>query len=239
MAPASALQPVTTFCCGCPLDFGIQVILSIHLFVSCFYMVTGFCNVVLDERTLGYHASDATQAFNCGFALAGLPFLVSGASGLKYHIEIHLRLYLYWLMLTFALDVVFLLVLLYMKSCVRMPEALIEMGGSFACGTLRLGSVTMLVLYVVLMGYAVYIIWSRCEQLQFGGSDASFTGLVGSVHEVSLPQHRVGLFGTGPRLSQPQAIEYGSLASEPFEGSARIFSGKCHDCSFPPRGAAA
>ena len=40
-------------------------------------------NVCLDVPTPGYHVSLAVQAFNCGFALAGLPFIVAGFMGVR------------------------------------------------------------------------------------------------------------------------------------------------------------
>uniref|UniRef100_A0A7S2MNR8 Uncharacterized protein n=1 Tax=Alexandrium andersonii TaxID=327968 RepID=A0A7S2MNR8_9DINO len=237
MAQDTSCQPVTTFCCGCPLDLGIQIVLAIHLGVCFFYSYTTFSNVVLEQPTLGYHISPEAQAFNTGFALATLPFIISGWSGVKYHIEVHLRIYLYWLVLTFGLDLVFVAIKFYLQSCARLPEFLVGadgVGGSFACGAMRISSFVLLVLYLTLMGYCIFVVWSRCQQLQFSSSESDFAALVGTVKGVE-PQHLSGLFGTGPRPSKPEAIEYASLASLPFGGGANIFGGRCHDTNFPPR----
>mmetsp|Transcript_88652 Transcript_88652/g.180732 ORF Transcript_88652/g.180732 Transcript_88652/m.180732 type:complete len:86 (-) Transcript_88652:3-260(-) len=78
---SACIRPANAFCCGCALDLGARIILVIHTVASFFYMATAFCNIVLDRPTFGYHVSLATQAFNCGFALAGLPFIAAGLSG--------------------------------------------------------------------------------------------------------------------------------------------------------------
>lgn len=238
MSEGGLCQPTTSFCCGCPLDLGIKVVLGIHLLVCFFYSYTTISNVVFEQPTLGYHISVEAQAFNSGFALASLPFIVSGWSGARYHIEVHLRIYLYWLVLTFVLDLVFVAVKFYLTSCSRLPQFLVGsngVGGSFACGAMRVSSMTLLVLYMTLMGYSVFVVWSRCQQLQLGSSEQGFNGLVGCSYEVAVPQFRSGLFGTGPRLSKPQAVGYGSLASLPFGGSAQIFGGTRHEVDYPPR----
>jgi len=208
----------------------------IHTVASFFYMATAFCNIVLDRPTFGYHVSLATQAFNCGFALAGLPFIAAGLSGVKYEIEVHLRIYLYWLLLCFILELACMGALLAQSSCSKLPGFLMDYGGSFACGAMRIGEMTCVLMCVILMGYAGFVIWSRCEELQLGGSDVNFDSLLGQAHFAQLhaAYENAGLFGTGTTLSSPSPAVYGSLASPGFGGSAKIFGGTHHDCSYPP-----
>mmetsp|Transcript_66138 Transcript_66138/g.173407 ORF Transcript_66138/g.173407 Transcript_66138/m.173407 type:complete len:255 (-) Transcript_66138:83-847(-) len=236
----SFIQPLHSFCCGCDLDQGIHFILIFHSFMSCFYITTTVFNIVLDLPTPGYHVSLAVQAFNCGFALAGLPFIVAGFIGVKGQNEIPLRLYLYWFLFTFCLDSCFMAVDLTQNSCKSVPDILAQAGGSFACGFTRAISVCTLGTYLGLCAYFWFVIWSRCEELRAGSSDAQLGKLLGQAvrrERGMVYQHRSGLFGTGPILSAPCPVSYGSMASPGMFGSARIFGGSVHDCNYPPMSA--
>lgn len=236
----SFIQPLDTFCCGFTLDFGIQCIIVIHTLVSFFYMATAWCNIVLDQPTMGAAVDFGTQAFNCGFALASLPFIVSGISGVKYQIESHLRIYLYWLMLSVFLDFIFATIIMVKTTCSGMPEFLDAYGGAFACGMMRIASAIFIIMCLVAMSYALFTVWSRCEELKVSMSEEAFDGLLKETRraqEAMVFQHRSGLFGTGPVLTPAHPVVYGSVASPAFMGSARIFNGNNHDVNFPPQSA--
>jgi len=237
MPQAGPIQPLEYFCCGCSLDVGISIILSMHTCVSVMYIFTTFSNIVLEEPTLGYKVSPDTQTFNLGFALAGLPFIISGFSGVKYQHETHLRIYLYWLMLTFMLDFVFVLIDQVQNSCVHIPSILAQQGSSFACGIMRIIDLVTLSMYLIFMGYAVFTVWSRCLELQIGGSAPSLEALMTQAprdHSAMVYQNSAGLFGLGPPPKEGVAVVYGSLASPMYGGANTIFGGNVHDCSFPP-----
>lgn len=246
------IQPLRSFCCGFPLETGGRVVLIIHTLQSVFFMMTTVCNIVLDLPSLGSHVALATQAFNCFYAIAGVPFLISGFSGLKYKIETHLRVYLAFLMLSFTMDCVFVAIFMWNNSCSRMPSVLQNGGGSFACGVLRMGSAIFVILMLVLMGYGGFAVWSLAEEMRYGGSNQGFQTLIDGVTGPDIYRtgsgayvHMApaGLFGTGagseelpgfiqPRLAKP--IIYGSLASPPAGGSEPIFDGKYHNTHYPP-----
>lgn len=115
-----------------------------------------------------------------------------------------------------------------------MPKFLDEYGSAAACGFSRSMGISFLVLYVNMMGYATFVVWSRCEQLQHAGSSQAFDDLVGGAERIAAIRPPAGLFGTGPKLLDAQPIEYGSLAPQAYGGGGRIFSGKAHDTDFPP-----
>eukprot|EP00443_Scrippsiella_acuminata_P048727 CAMPEP_0115331712 /NCGR_PEP_ID=MMETSP0270-20121206/86460_1 /TAXON_ID=71861 /ORGANISM="Scrippsiella trochoidea, Strain CCMP3099" /LENGTH=247 /DNA_ID=CAMNT_0002752519 /DNA_START=159 /DNA_END=902 /DNA_ORIENTATION=- len=241
MAKASPIQPLEYFCCGCSLDFGVFIILCVHACVSAMYIFTTVANIVFETPTLGFRVSPDTQTFNCGFALAGLPFIISGFSGMKYQHETHLRIYLYWLMLTFIIDFVFVLIDQVKNNCLHIPQIFAESGGSFACGVMRIISIITLVMFLSFMGYAVFTVWSRCLELQIGGSAPSLEALLTQARhdEAALVyQHRSGLLGTGPPPKDGIPVVYGSLASPMYSGSNSIFGGDVHDVTFPPRATA-
>lgn len=230
------VRPVDSFCCGCALDLGLRIILAVHTLVSFFYMATAYCNIVLDRPTFGYHVSLATQAFNCGFSLASVPFIVAGFSGVRYEIEVHLRIYLYWLMLCFLLELIAIGALLGQSSCSKIPSFLADFGGSFACGCMRIAELWGASMCVLGLGYTVFVVWSRCEELKKGSSDVNFDSLLGQGHVAHLhaAYEQAGLFGTGTILSTPNPVAYGSLATPGFGGSAKIFGGTTHEWGYSP-----
>lgn len=232
-----AIQPVQVFCCGLALDTGVQVILSFHTLSCVFYMATTVMNIVFEIPTFGNDVTLATQFFNCAFALATVPFIISGISGVKYGVEVHLRVYLYWLTVTFLLDLIFMTLMGIKSSCTRLPGFLQLHGGAFACGAFRMAGIVTYVLSGIIAGYSVFVVWSRCEELQLGGSEPSFDKLAEDtmiVEEKTLMSHKSGLFGTGRTSENPQPLVYGSLASPVVAGSVPIFGGRHHETSYPP-----
>merc|ERR1719456_1157843 len=132
------IQPLDSCCCGLHLDFGIKIILFLHSLSSFFFIYTCMMNIVLERPTYGYNVTLYTQTFNCAWALATIPFIASGISGVRNHVEIHLRIYLYWLMLTVGFDLCLTGIYLMKTMCKKLPSFLVSEGGAFACGTMRI-----------------------------------------------------------------------------------------------------
>jgi len=232
------IQPLTSCCCGIDLDFGIKMVIMLHSLSSFFYIYTCTSNILLEVPTIGAKVDLYTQTFNCAWALASLPFIAAGISGIRYHFEVHLRMYLYWLMLTLTTDLALTGIYLTKTVCKTLPSFLANEGGAFACGTMRLFSLTFLGMLFCFAFYAVFVIWSRCEELQDSGSETSFDHLIGETRarqKRQIYQHKSGLFGTGlPLPSNGVPIMYGSLASPGIGGGGKIFSGTRHITEFPP-----
>jgi len=234
----SFIQPLDGCCCGAHLDFGIKIILMLHALSSFFYIYTCLFNIVLEKPTFGANVTLYTQTFNCAWALASIPFIASGLSGVRNHVETHLRVYLYWLMLTVAFDLVLTGIYLAQTLCVKLPSFLVNEGGAFACGTMRIFGITFIVMLFSFALYAVFVVWSRCEELQESGSEPSFDFLIGETRAAqkrAIYEHKSGLFGTGPCLpTHGMPIMYGSLASPAIGGGAPIFNGRNHCTEYPP-----
>lgn len=234
----SFIQPLDSCCCAASLDFGIKLILVCHSMVCFMYVYTCFSNIVLEYPTLGSGVALVTQSFNCAWGLATIPFIGFGISGVRNHCEIHLRIYMMWLILTVFMDLFFTGIYLSKTLCANMPAFLVEEGGAFACGSMRLMGIVFLLTMFSCALYAVFVVWSRCEELQDGGSEPAFESLVDATlasKKRAIYEHKSGLFGTGPILPKHgNPIMYNSLASPPFAGSARIFSGTEHTTDFPP-----
>jgi len=221
-----ACHPLDTCCCGCSLDLGVRIILLGHSLACTFYIITAVLNIIVDKPTLGYHVAFATQTFNCGYALASIPFIGAGISGVNFANEVHLRIYFYWFTLTAILDILFLSIGLAQNSCSKLPAVLASSGGSFTCGAMRIGSIVLLIITLFFLGYAAFVIFSRCNEIEHAGSAHSFDALLSQAQIRNMNavfQHKSGLFGTGTRSTEAFPVAYGSLATPPFAGGVPIF----------------
>jgi len=231
------LQPLDS-CCGAALDFGIKLIILFHSITCFFYIYTCISNVVLERPTIGYHTSEMTQTFNCAWALATVPFIIAGISGVRYQVEPHLRVYLLWLITTVSLDFVLTGMYFAKTSCHNMPAFLASEGSAFACGGMRLFSMVFMAMLFCFAFYFVFVVWSRCEELQAGGSEPAFDSLISEENARNkasiFSDNRSGIFGAGPLLTAGHPIAYGSSSSMAIGGGARIFQGQRHDINFPP-----
>lgn len=225
-------QPATSFCCGCPLDLGIKVILLFHGMGSVFYMLTALGNIVFEAELIGHTVTLSTQCINCAIAIASIPFIIFGFYGVKYHVEVHLRIYLYWLIFTLVLDTVCLGILAIKNSCAALPAILAHSGGAFACGAMRLVNIFFIGMVLSFSGYAVFVVWSRCEEFREGDSQGNFDSLLAAEHakkEDLISRHKSGLFGIGPKAREGVPAAYGSLASPIVGGGLSIFGGRTHE----------
>lgn len=232
------IQPLDGCCCGLHLDFGIKIVLAIHAFSAFFFIYTCLFNIVLERPTFGYNVTLYTQTFNCAWGLATIPFIASGISGVRNHVELHLRVYMYWLMVTVGMDLFLTGVMLNREVCSKIPSFLQAEGAAFACGTMRTFSIIFLAMLFGFALYAIFVVWSRCEELQDSGSEPSFDFLIGATRKnarARVFQHKSGLFGTGQILpAHGFPIMYGSLASPSIGGGGTIFGGRTHCTEFPP-----
>lgn len=232
------IQPLDSCCCGLHLDVGIKIILLCHSFSSFFYIYTCMFNVVLERPTIGHNVTLYTQTFNCAWALASIPFIASGFSGVRNHVEIHLRVYLYWLIFSVGADLILTGIYLAKTLCVKLPSFLVSEGGAFACGTMRMFGIVFIATLFSFAIYAIFAVWSRCEEFQDSGSEPSFDFLIGETRakqQRAVFQHKSGLFGTGVSLpTHGFPIMYGSLASPGIGGAGKIFQGRTHCTDFPP-----
>lgn len=228
------VQPLNAFFCF-PLDVGVAIILVLHILICVFYIITCSSNILLDIPSFGYNVPFASQVFNCGFSLASSPFVMSGVSGIKYGIEIHLRIYLWWFMFCVLLDTMFTIILMSKYTCDDLPAIATGIGASLACGFMRIGVVVFWLCYICVAFYAVAAIWSQCELLQLSSSAISFEKLLAD-GELAKEQkeYSAGLFGIGPVAPEPIPLAYGSLASQCVGGSVAIFGGDVHEIDFPP-----
>lgn len=227
------VRPLGQFCCGCPLTFGVKLIIFGHLCQSVFYIVTTFFNIVLKVPTFNFNLNLSTQVFNAAFCLMGVPFIFSAIWGVVNKLETHLRLYLFYLSLSFGLDLIYIVVFFVVEdTCSNLPGALEQHGAAFACGSMRIFSVIFILLITICEGYFVFTVWSLCEDLKAGGSGG---GLPQLLKGSGPPGRGLSSLPGYNSFSQGTGGFHASQSNHPgFGGSARIFGGRDHETSYPP-----
>lgn len=232
------------FCCGCSLTFGVKLILAINLVQNLFYITTALSNIVFKVPTFGFNVNLATQTFNAAFCLLGLPFIVAAIWGVMYRMETHVRLYLFYSVVSFIFDIGYILIyLLVQDQCTMLPSVLKKHGSAFACGFTRVLSLGFIAAVTVIQIYFIMTVWSLCEDMKAGGSGVGLPGLMRDTDELKRNQkHRSnyhdGLFsGSGGGSGAPFPLAYGSIKTPGLGGSSRIFGGNRHETSYPPRAA--
>merc|ERR1719230_2276963 len=119
------VRPLNQFCCGCSLTFGVKLILACNLVQNVFYIATATSNIIFRVPTFGFGVNLATQTFNAAFCLLGLPFIFCAIWGVTHRLESHVRLYLFYQCISFALDMAYVVVFLVLQdACTALPTVL-------------------------------------------------------------------------------------------------------------------
>lgn len=229
------VRPLAQFCCGCSLSFGAKVILTLNLLLNLFYIITAICNIILRIPAFGYGTSLTTQTFFGAWCLMGLPFIFSGFWGVLGNLEGHVRLYLFYQVGSFTLDMAYIIASLVMTDvCTSMPSALAQHGSAFACGFMRLFASGSVILVICFEMYFVLAIWSFCEDLRASGGMYLADLLHGSDHR-RVENFRMAYSDTlfhGAKERNYPAM-YRGFASPGMGGSTNIY-GSFHETKFPP-----
>eukprot|EP00746_Dinoflagellata_sp_MGD_P166058 gnl/MRDRNA2_/MRDRNA2_95705_c0_seq1.p1 gnl/MRDRNA2_/MRDRNA2_95705_c0~~gnl/MRDRNA2_/MRDRNA2_95705_c0_seq1.p1 ORF type:complete len:235 (+),score=20.79 gnl/MRDRNA2_/MRDRNA2_95705_c0_seq1:103-807(+) len=230
------VRPLNQFFCGCSVTFGVKLILFCNLLQNFFYIVTASSNIIFRHPTVGFNVALATQTFNAAFALFGMPFIFGGILGVWYGMETHLKMYLYYTIVSFSVDMMLLVSHLILNDvCNMLPAALKASGEAFACGFARVGAIIFIVAVVIIESYCIFTIWSLCEDFKAGGCGGKLPALLGDAEairkkRITAKDYHDGLY---PIQSAPKS--YGSTANAMFGGSTKIFHGHFHETAFPPK----
>jgi len=222
------------FLCGCPIWFGVAIIIAVNLVHNLFSIVTVTMNIIFKIPTFGASDPPSAQIFNAAWCLLGLPFIFSAMWGMWSKQESNMRLYLVYLFTTFALDLGFVVQALATGDlCGHMPPSLKHHGAAFACGFLRIAGVGLTLMMITVIGYSVYTVWSYCEDLKAGGGGKGLDQLM--VHQDEAKNRDAyGAFANAVgKVGEVVAADHYSKARD-FGGSSRIFNGKYHETNYPP-----
>lgn len=127
-------------------------------------------NIIFKIPTFGANDPPSAQVFNAAWCLLGMPFIIAAIAGMMVKQESNMRLYLWYLSVTFVMDFCFVLVWMSGDLCDQMPASLKHHGAAFACGFIRITSVCFTFSLFVMFAYSLHAVWSYCEDLKAGGS---------------------------------------------------------------------
>jgi len=232
------------FLCGCPILFGVVLIILVNLVHNVFVIVTVSLNIIFKIPTIGANDPPAAQVFNAAWCLLGMPFIFAALWGMWAKQESNMRLYLFYLCTTFVLD--FVSVVNFLTSsdiCGSMPRSLQRHGSAFACGFMRISSVGFVIGGMILFAYAAFTIWSYCEDLKAGGGGKGLDQLMQYQEQQKMESGYNSFVGgvsaVGGAIVQNVAPNGGGGNKyRDFGGSSRIklgqYRGVYHETSFPP-----
>lgn len=171
------LKPATMFACGCSLTTGVKTILVFHLVACLLYVGSTFCDIVLHKKSFGIISSwsPVWQFTLIGFNMCGVVIILAAMYGIRRRIDVAIRFYLGYLLITFVLNTVALLDIFILKDngCVTHHGAFgqkltADFGLAFMCGFLRIMSYLFVTAAICLEVYCLYIVWSLCEDIHEG-----------------------------------------------------------------------
>lgn len=231
-------RPLSQFCCGCTLVFGVKLILAFHMFQNAFYISTSVSNVIFKVPSMEAGTSLGMQSFNAMVCLAGVPFILAAWWAVRSRNEPVLRLYLYYVMASFLMDFGYLVFVFVLKdTCARLPTAMSQGGAAFACGATRMLAYGLVGTLAIIQLYCIFAVWSLCEDFQMGCSDHVFEDLQADI-ENSKRRNKMapygGILGHSTGSRGPFPAVYASTASAGVGGSTHIFGGEHHETNYPP-----
>lgn len=238
---------MSSFCCGCPLAFGTGLVVLVNLVQNLFYLTTATMSIIL--RIPGVSSgSMVTQTLNAAWCMLGLPFIAAGLWGVLYKQESNVRLFLWYLTMSFGLDVIFLVSYFTTTDLCgsAVPEAVKQHGSAFACGFMRLWSLVFVLAMLIVVAYFLFTVWSFCEDLKAGGGGAGFPALLASAQEAGelrikrreAPMYGafVNTFGGGgdPSMMGGPQGNFSFYKAPGLGDNRRIFNGVYHETAYPP-----
>mmetsp|Transcript_1756 Transcript_1756/g.4479 ORF Transcript_1756/g.4479 Transcript_1756/m.4479 type:complete len:245 (+) Transcript_1756:101-835(+) len=238
------LRPLPMFCCGCSVASGVSMILVGHIIASVFGFAQVFDNVVLQNRSTAASWGYPTQLMVAGWCMIGVPLMLSALYGVWHRFESNVRLYLYYLLVCFALDTSGMVKELVLKDPCDASNGILHslaprLGEAFLCGMFRTFSQAMTALIVMLEAYCLWVIWSFCEECrESANGNRAFAELrahhdpkaIKKVDRQSGPYAGiVGLAHTHLPGPYPSAEAYGSMAADGMKTGPPIFGGGRHE----------
>merc|ERR1719199_561485 len=110
----------------------------VHLVLNVLVMVFSIAFLIFGMTGMGL-GNFGISTLLLGFAMGGVPIIVMAFNGVRYRNEVQVRMYLYYMWITFVILVVLMIreFLFAGTSCEHMPSIFSANGQAWACGMLR------------------------------------------------------------------------------------------------------
>jgi len=117
-------------------------------------------------NVFGVKIAPMTQVFNAGWALLGIPFIIGAGVGMLYRIEYQLRMYFWYSLATFFLNMIWWLSFLFNGDLCKtvVGKDVQRMGAAFVCGFTDTFIFFWMLMGILINLYCCYIVWSAAEE---------------------------------------------------------------------------
>lgn len=145
--------------------FGVEFIALFNLILNIIFI--SIASSVHDIQMMGMTFSANLQVLNAAWALLGIPIIISAGVGAVYRIESHLRIYFYYLTISFLIEAMMLISFLSAGDICKtaVPDEVQQMGQSFVCGLTDSFVYFWLFIGGVVNLYFMYVVWSSAEDI--------------------------------------------------------------------------
>lgn len=118
-------------------------------------------------RQIDLETANLTKnVFISGFCLVGIPIIFMGLWGAFQRAETLVRLYLWYMLVSFLLDIGFIIQNFVIQGpCMSLPSVIQGAGQAFSCGVARGVNGTLIAVMLGIQIYFIFIVWSFCEDL--------------------------------------------------------------------------
>lgn len=165
--------PVASTCVCCDVQSGAVCILVLNLIQNFFCFVVAFLAVLLGAPTLDYSASSSSEVATAAWCLVGIPIILFALAGIRQRNSELLRFYLAYMAASFLIDFFFLGdMLLWKAECDKLYRFGQTSNSAWQCGMVQTSSGVLFFVLTLVMFYAMWIVWSVCQHLDFGGSSS-------------------------------------------------------------------
>jgi len=238
------VRPLSQFLCGCSIELGCKVIVLAHFALNFGRIFLAIANIIMSVPVQLVNMDYGSQCVVAVIGLTGIPFCLSGLMGLLTKQEQYMRVYLYYSMVCWVIDISICSFFFVLHDpCGSMPgassqSASAHKGSSQICGYVRVMLIATIAGAGMITAYFIFTIWSYCENLRGGGTGTGLPQLTANrqYKNARKPYSASGLFGTGNPFVQPSIpVVYGSLATPGIGGSAPLFNGRNMQTSYPPK----
>ncbi|CAK9088815.1 unnamed protein product [Durusdinium trenchii] len=224
----SSLSPLSSCCC-CGVCTGTSFVAIIHFLACVAVVVNSILHFIFHMETYGSVWSPEGLLLVTMFALMGVPVTFAAMLGAWLKLESYVRAYLIYFLASFVVVTGLLSwgVLVKdpcMTAAALQGELAKTYGDAFSCGIVRIGAYLLVALTVLPQTYALWCIWSFCEELRVGIHAPALEDLV-------IGQDKVFLWNPQEPLKQSmRSAQYGAV---PVGGEHPIF-GSEHETNYPP-----
>lgn len=179
-------------------------------------------------------------AFAC-FALAGIPIILAGLYGVRYGIEACLRVYFFYMLISFAIDAIYATdKFIFHHTCDEIPKIMAEQGRAWACGMGRLFDALSFFVWMAIPAYLIFIVFSYLEDMSEGGAGPDLSDLTTIGKRKRQPHGSADPYSSVLGQSGWIDGEYGATFghgrphASGLGGAKPIMGGQYHEMEYPP-----